>query len=301
MTTSTEDTTRRATYEPFSNEPIYVEANRGFVKRQDLSKVARFLDLACGTGTVSALLLDAAAAAHLNGIDLDPQQIALASERFRALGYEVRGGLALTSDRAHDRPVVTFHAGSADALPFPDGTFDCVTIANAIHLMPDKGRFLEGVARVLRPGGRFGFNSAFYAGSMPKGTDRIYMDWLRLASADLERLSRERVAEGRPPILRRRGTTGGAFKARWLSPAEWSGLLETAGLTTIDSHERVVPLDARCLALVGGYGGMAEVLLTGYPPEEAAGALERTAAQAMDLSQAATVPRNYLEIWAVKR
>ena len=290
----------RATYEPFSNEPIYVEANRGFVERQDLSSVRRFLDLACGTGTVSALLLAASPDAHLNGIDLDPRQIALASERFRDLGREVRTGLMLTSDRHAGRPVVTFAAGSADDLPFPDDTFDCVTIANAIHLMPDRERFLRAVARVLRPGGRFGFNSAFYAGSMPKGTDRIYMDWLRLASADLERLSHERVAAGGAPIVRTRGTTRGAFKARWLSPAEWSGLLGDAGLRTIDQGERVVPLDARCLALVGGYGGMAEVLLTGYPPEEAAEALQRTAAEAMALSQATTVPRNYLELWAVK-
>jgi SAM-dependent methyltransferase len=290
----------RATYEPFSNEPIYVEANRAFVARQDLAPVRRFLDLACGTGTVSALLLAASPTAHLNGIDLDPQQIELASERFRALGYEVRRGLDLTSERVSGRPVLTFAAGSADELPFPDGTFDCVTIANAIHLMPDKERFLRAVARVLRPGGRFGFNSAFYAGSMPKGTDRIYMDWLRLAAEDLERLSRERVAQGQAPIVRRRGTTAGAFKARWLSPAEWSTLLEGAGLRPIDQGERVVPLDARCLALVGGYGGMAEVLLTGYPVEEAAGALERAAAEAMALSHAATVPRNYLEIWAVK-
>jgi SAM-dependent methyltransferase len=293
-------TTAHATYEPFSNEPIYVAANRGFVERQDLSSVRRFLDLACGTGTVSALLVASSPAAHLNGIDLDPQQIDLATERFRALGYEVRRGLELTADRASGKPVITFAAGSADDLPFPDGAFDCVTIANAIHLMPDKERFLRAVARVLRPGGRFGFNSAFYAGSMPKGTDRIYMDWLRLAAEDLERESRERVARGESPIVRTRGTTRGAFKARWLSPAEWSAMLEAAGLRAIDQGERVVPLDARCLALVGGYGGMAEVLLTGYPPREAAGALERTAGEAMALSQATTVPRNYLEIWAVK-
>jgi SAM-dependent methyltransferase len=293
-------TTAHATYEPFSNEPIYVAANRGFVERQDLSSVRRFLDLACGTGTVSALLVASSPAAHLNGIDLDPQQIDLATERFRALGYEVRRGLELTADRASGKPVITFAAGSADDLPFPDGAFDCVTIANAIHLMPDKERFLRAVARVLRPGGRFGFNSAFYAGSMPKGTDRIYMDWLRLAAEDLERESRERVARGESPIVRTRGTTRGAFKARWLSPAEWSAMLDAAGLRAIDQGERVVPLDARCLALVGGYGGMAEVLLTGYPPREAAGALERTAGEAMALSQATTVPRNYLEIWAVR-
>lgn len=289
------------TYEPFSNEPIYVEANRAFVERAGLGGTRRFLDLACGTGTVSALLLSTSPEAHLNGIDLDPVQIRLATERFRALGYEVRDGYALTGERAHGRPVLTFAAGSADHLPFPDASFDCVTIANAIHLMPDKERFLAGVARVLRPGGVFGFNSAFYAGSMPKGTDRIYLDWLSLAVEWIEARNRGLVAEGKPPITRTRGTSKGAFKARWLTPAEWSALLEGAGLAPRAPFERTIALDERCLALVGAYGGMAEVLLNGFPVEAASEALQAAAGPAMALSSAATVPRNYLELWGVKR
>jgi ubiquinone/menaquinone biosynthesis C-methylase UbiE len=293
--------TAGTTYEPFSNEPIYVEANRAFVARAPLAGTRRFLDLACGTGTVSALLVAASPRAHLNGIDLDPVQIRLAGERFRALGYEVRDGFALTEERAHGRPVLTFAAGSALELPFPDASFDCVTIANAIHLMPDRGRFLAGVARVLRPGGLFGFNSAFYAGSMPKGTDRIYLDWLRLAVEWIDERNRALAAAGRPPITRTRGTSRGAFKARWLTAAEWSGLLDAAGLTPQAPFERTIALDERCLALVGAYGGMAEVLLNGYPVEAASEALQAAAGPAMALSSATTVPRNYLELWGVKR
>ena len=72
--------------------------------------------------------------------------------------------------------------GSADELPFPDESFDCVTIANAIHVMPDKDRFLDRVRRILKPGGVFGFNSAFYAGSYPKGTERHTYEWLKEAT-----------------------------------------------------------------------------------------------------------------------
>jgi trans-aconitate methyltransferase len=94
------------TYEPFSLEPEYIEANRGFIARQSISLVRRFLDLACGTGTVTELLLEASPSAHLNGVDLDPVQIELASRRFRERGHEVRDGFDLNGDTAHGKPVL---------------------------------------------------------------------------------------------------------------------------------------------------------------------------------------------------
>src|SRR5678816_3001286 len=69
--------TVNTTYEPFSLEPAYIDANRAFVQQGGLQGRARLLDLACGTGTVSELVLECAPDAHLNGLDLDPQQVEL--------------------------------------------------------------------------------------------------------------------------------------------------------------------------------------------------------------------------------
>lgn len=289
------------TYEPFSHEPEYIEANRAFVLRQPLSNVKRFLDLACGTGTVSEMLLEQSPEAHLNGIDYDPVQVELSTQRFEPLGYEVRRGFSLTDDWSGGKPVITLGVGSADELPFPEATFDCVTICNAIHLLPDKPRFLAAVARVLKPGGVFGFNSGFYAGSMPPGTDRIYMDWIQIASNLIKEKSDRQVAAGGPAIKRQRGTARGAFKNPWFTPDEWSQMLLDAGMRVQDRDERVVDLNARSFALVGAYGGLAEVLMTGFPVEEAAAALEAAALPAMVASNAKSVPRNYLEIWATRQ
>lgn len=289
------------TYEPFSAEPEYVAANRGFVGLQPLTHVRRFLDLACGAGVVSELLLEQSPNAHLNGVDYDPVQVELSTARLQRLGREVRYGFELTNDLVDGKSVVTLAVGSADQLPFPDQSFDCVTIANAIHLLPDKPRFLAGVARVLRPGGLFGFNSAFYAGSMPPGTDRIYMDWIRIASELIQAKSDSLVAAGKPPIKRVRGANRGAFKNRWYTPAEWSQMLRDVGLQTHVDHERVVDLNGRALGLVGAYGGLAEVLMSGFPIEEAAAALEQAAEPALAAAGFATAPRNYLEIWATRK
>ncbi len=288
------------TYEPFSREPEYIELNRAFVQRQNLSRVRRFLDLACGTGTVSEHLLAASPTAHLNGVDYDPVQIDLASTHFRELGYEVRRGFEITEDRVHGKPVLVFGVSSADELPFPDATFDSVTIANAIHVMPDKSRFAQAAARVLRPGGVFGFNSVFYAGSYPKGTERHTYEWLKEATRYIEAKNARLRAAGQPTIQRKHGTTRGAFQNRWLNPGEWTDLLAAAGLKVHDCFERTVEMDERCLAAVGAYGGLAEVVMSGYPVAEASEALQATAGLALRNSGLTRLPRNWLEIWATR-
>lgn len=288
------------TYEPFSQEPEYVEANRNFVGRQSLDTVNRFLDLACGTGTVTEVLAEKSPSAHINGVDYDPVQIDLITNRFRKKGYEVRRGFDLTDEVVDGKPVVTFGVGSADELSFPAETFDCSTIFHAIHMMPDKEKFLTAVNRVLKTGGVFGFNSTFYAGSIPPGGNKLYFEWLRLATEHIQKKSKELKTQGKEPIKRIRGTTHAAFENRWFTPQEWSDVLLKCGLKVHDMHERVVEVDHRSFALVGAYGGLAEVLLSGYPVEEASEALQVAAKPAMDLMNVDVVARNYLEIWATK-
>ncbi|MGA7801752.1 MAG: bifunctional demethylmenaquinone methyltransferase/2-methoxy-6-polyprenyl-1,4-benzoquinol methylase UbiE [Gammaproteobacteria bacterium] len=43
---------------------------------------------------------------------------------------------------------------NAEALPFPDNHFDCITIAFGLRNVTDKGKALASMHRVLRPGGR---------------------------------------------------------------------------------------------------------------------------------------------------
>ncbi len=197
--------------------------------------------------------------------------------------------------------MLVFGVTSADDLPFGGGLFDCVTMANAIHVMPDKSRLFHAVGSVLRRGGLFGFNSAFYAGTYPKGTERHFYEWIKLAMQYVQRLNAELAEAGQPPIRRVRGTARKAFQNRWLSADEWREHLEAQGLKVIDVNERVVMLDARCFATVGAYGGLAEVLMSGYPVEVASQALQATAEDSLVAMGASALPRNWLEMWAVKQ
>ncbi|MGF1599378.1 MAG: class I SAM-dependent methyltransferase [Acidimicrobiales bacterium] len=66
--------------------------------------------------------------------------------------------LAIAGAGAAERGLgnVSFEPADAEDLPFADDRFDVVTCRIAAHHFPRPDRFVAEVARVLRPGGRFG-------------------------------------------------------------------------------------------------------------------------------------------------
>ena len=91
----------------------------------------RVLDVAAGTGTSAAPLIEAGAEVY--ALDRSPGMVRLG--------------------RAN-QPDVTFVVGDAAALPFADAMFDAVTISFGLRNMPHPGAVLAELARVTRPGGR---------------------------------------------------------------------------------------------------------------------------------------------------
>lgn len=100
---------------------------------------ARVLDLATGTADLALLIARRYPAARVVG--LDPAERMLAAGRAKA-------GKAGVADR------VRLITGDAETLPFPDASFDGVTIAFGIRNVPDRPRALREMYRVTRPGGR---------------------------------------------------------------------------------------------------------------------------------------------------
>jgi len=283
------------TYEPYLRDPGYIAANAALIDGVDLDGVDRVADLACGTGLLSGLLHARRPDAKIAGIDLDPVQIDIARRSFPG---PVVAGLAALRDTAGG--AATFDVGSAMDLPFADGEIDLVVIGNAIHLMPDRAAFLRGVARVLRPGGQLVFNSVFYVGTFVPGTEPLFTEWMRQAVLTLARINAERAARGEKPVPRVRGTGARAFRKDWLSAADWRAALQAAGIETVACTDRPVPISREGLAMVGAYGGLAEVLMSGYPVEIASECLMRAAPVAFDTLGIDEVPRNWLEMRGVR-
>jgi ubiquinone/menaquinone biosynthesis C-methylase UbiE len=93
----------------------------------------RLLDFGCGVGRMAPHA--APLVGELWGADICAEAVRLAAE-------------------AH--PGHRFVALAGDALPFPDGHFDCVTAVTVLQHIVDEGQFANWcreIARVLRPGG----------------------------------------------------------------------------------------------------------------------------------------------------
>ncbi|WP_117237629.1 bifunctional demethylmenaquinone methyltransferase/2-methoxy-6-polyprenyl-1,4-benzoquinol methylase UbiE [Thermus sediminis] len=97
----------------------------------------RILDLATGTGDLALLLKRAAPEAEVVGVDFAPPMLEIARRKALSQGLEV-----------------AFQEADALALPFPDGSFDAVTIAFGFRNFADYRKALEELVRVLSPGGR---------------------------------------------------------------------------------------------------------------------------------------------------
>jgi len=147
----------------------------------------RGLDLGCGDGILTGILLDEIGNRDLVGIDLDPLETAAAGRHpfYRAI-----------------------HTCSADAIPERDATFDFV-VSNSVleHVPPLEGTIAE-VGRLLKPQGRFYFTvpgPAFHdnlAGSLLPGMSRNrYLKTLDARLAHFHYLS----AEGWREMLARHG------------------------------------------------------------------------------------------------
>lgn len=272
-------------YEPFSKSPEYLEANRAFLETLDLPAAAHLLDLACGTGVMTDAALAVRPRLRVTGIDLSRESLLLAQAAHLANG----------------RRDVVLVRGSADVLPFPDASFDAGIMGNAIHILRDPLALAREIRRVLRPGALFAFNSSFYAGTFVPGTERFYHDWVKEALRWIQDEDRALRARGLPGIPRRREARGGAFTNRWRTPAEWGALLEEAGFGEVRLSERIVPMTGESFEAVGAYAGMAEVLLSGYPVASASAALQAAVAPALRSMSMTTVPRNWLEVVAVRK
>ena len=105
------------------------------------ARLFALLDLAGGTGDVAFRVVEAGrAGAHATVVDINPDMLAV--------------GRARAVERGLD-DAVAFVEGNAEALPFPDRSYDAVTIAFGIRNVPRIAAALDEVHRVLRIGGRF--------------------------------------------------------------------------------------------------------------------------------------------------
>jgi ubiquinone/menaquinone biosynthesis C-methylase UbiE len=174
------------------------------------------LDVGCGTGWTSAAMVQRFDVQRIVGVD--PSEGML--EQFSAkLGGEF--------------PDVQVELRAEDVMQMdvPDGAFDAVICAMALHWFPDKPGAIARMARALRPGGVMGILTAGHGGEgawrdllVSVDAPPAWTEWFATNQLDVDQIADYLRAAGLEPVdvwmeRRRRHTDPDAFMARTRSVA----------------------------------------------------------------------------------
>ncbi len=110
---------------------------RKVIRNLGKESVDRLLDVA--TGTADLAIMGAKVAKQITGADISSGMLSVG---------RVKVQKADLADR------ITLVQADAAELPFPDASFDAITVAFGVRNFEDLQRGIAGMARVLRPGGR---------------------------------------------------------------------------------------------------------------------------------------------------
>jgi demethylmenaquinone methyltransferase/2-methoxy-6-polyprenyl-1,4-benzoquinol methylase len=110
---------------------------RFLVSRIEVGREDTVLDVATGTAAV-AIELVRRTGCRVVGLDQSPEMLAAGRARVEAAGLTER---------------IRIVEGSAERLPFPDGSFDALTFTYLLRYVEEPAAALAELTRVVRPGG----------------------------------------------------------------------------------------------------------------------------------------------------
>ncbi|MFC4438602.1 MULTISPECIES: SAM-dependent methyltransferase [Natrialbaceae] len=179
-------------------------SNKVYADKLDVDETDTVLDIGTGRGGLPTHIA-AEYGADVHGIDIDHRHVAEARDNARKRGVSKH---------------TEFDVGDYHDIPYPDETFDAVSGIETVCHSERKGRVLEEIHRVLKPGGRLMIADG-------------YMSRTELTDPEAEKM--RTVLDG------------------WAVPelahiSEFREMLETLGFTDVtfdDHYDRIVPSSRR--------------------------------------------------------
>jgi ubiquinone/menaquinone biosynthesis C-methylase UbiE len=139
-------------------------------------KGIRWLDVGCGNGAFTEVMMAKSAPSEVHGIDPSEAQIAFARGRAALKRAELR-------------------VGDAEALPFDDRSFDAAVMALVITFVPNPAKAVGEMVRVVKPGGLVAtymwdiIGGGFPLEPMRKGMIAIGIDMPRLPNTEVSQMA----------------------------------------------------------------------------------------------------------------
>lgn len=259
----------------FASLDFYAEVNSRTLDLADIGKQRRIVDLGCGTGSITRLILERLEDAR--------QTVIYAIDHSASALRQAMGDLGERRDA-----VVKFVQAEVENLSSVVGEkVDSIVFFNAIHYVPDKASLLRQVREALKPGGTFVFNSAFYEGAHLPETDEFARRWMMRSLRILRREYGLRAVRGEKVEARQQ-----------LSPRDYEELLDREGFEISSEviHRIDVPIDG--WLDISGFKDFIEGVMPGVPLDKASESLQRGCREIFSEFNLDFVPRNWMLVVA---
>lgn len=261
----------------FSNLPFYTKVNERLLDLAEVGKQRKIVDLGCGTGGITKLILERLQSAK----DTVIYAVDHSTTALKAAAEEI-------GDRK-DVAVNYVHSEVQNLTGAVKDKVDAVVYCNSIHYVPNKTELVDQIKDKLLPGGIFAFNTSFYEGSHPDDSLLFFRKWMMRSLRILKRdygMTADKSAKVESRVQ--------------LKADDYIALVENAGFKVLVNDLNRVEVPHEGWHHISGFSDWIEGVLPGVPLDVGREALQKGLAQIWDEMNLKTVPRVWLSVSAAK-
>jgi ubiquinone/menaquinone biosynthesis C-methylase UbiE len=265
------------TFTKFSKNVFYSKLNARLVDMAGVGSSQRIVDLACGTGGVTQLILE-----RLRGAK---ESVIIAIDHSATALKQAMENLKDARDSA-------VHFVQSRVEPLSETvkeSVDTIFFCNAIHYVTDKDALLAEISKTLKPGGQFAFNTSFFEGGQPPDSLAFYRKWMLKASRTLRR------DYGLAPTASNK-----VESRRHLTPDQYRELMESHSLRVVKQEIDEVKVPLEGWLDISTFEDFIIGIMPGVPLDKASAALMKGVTETFRDMEIDHVTRNWLGVVAVR-
>jgi ubiquinone/menaquinone biosynthesis C-methylase UbiE len=261
----------------FSNLPFYTKVNERLLDLAEVGKQRKIVDLGCGTGGITKLILERLVSAK----DTVIYAVDHSTTALKAAAEEI--------GERKDVAINYVHSEVQNLTGAVKEKVDAVVYCNSIHYVPNKPVLIDQIKDKLLPNGIFAFNTSFYEGSHPDDSLEFFRKWMMRSLRILKRehgLSADKSKKVESRVQ--------------LKAQDYIDLVENAGFKVLVNDFNRVEVPHEGWHHISGFSDWIEGVMPGVPLDVGREALQKGLAQIWDEMNLKTVPRVWLSVSAAK-
>ncbi len=264
-------------FDKFSRLEFFKKVNKEFLYSVDIERKEKILDLGCGTGGITEIILEK--------IRNTKNHIIYAVDTSKEALKQAQNNLK----KFREASIHFIHSKAEDLIEVLNSKVDMVVFCNAIHYIPDKEKLLRDIFKILKKGGLFLFNTSFFKGAHLPETDIFYRRWMIRAI---------RILKTEYKINFKKEEKVWARKT--LPPLEYKEILLKTGFNIKKFDIKRIELPLEGWLAISEFKDFIEGIFPKIPLEKASEALKKAVKKVFQDMKIKTVPRNWLEVVAIK-